>query len=230
MQLAKPHLDLGLYTDDLAPMLAFWQRDAGLPFEELLPLGGGMRQHRHGMNGSVLKVNHARESLPDTPPAGYRELLIAREGLSAPQSVTDPDGNRLRLVPPGHAGVSGIGVVVAVRDPAAALRFYVETMQFQRLDGTTVRCGDTLLFIEHDPAATGDAQMRGRGYRYLTVQVFDDEAEHRELLARGAREGLAPRVLGETARISLVRDPDGNWIEVSQRASLTGTLAASSAD
>jgi hypothetical protein len=34
-------------------------------------------------------------------------------------------------------------------------------------------------------------------------------------------------VLGSTARISFVRDPDGNWIEISQRASLTGTLNAS---
>jgi lactoylglutathione lyase len=30
--------------------------------------------------------------------------------------------------------------------------------------------------------------------------------------------------LGETARISFILDPDGNWIEISQRASLTGAL------
>jgi lactoylglutathione lyase len=26
------------------------------------------------------------------------------------------------------------------------------------------------------------------------------------------------------ARISMVRDPDGNWMELSQRASITGSL------
>ena len=41
----------------------------------------------------------------------------------------------------------------------------------------------------------------------------------------GAWEGRAPSVLGDVARISFVRDPDGNWIEISQRKSLTGSLA-----
>jgi lactoylglutathione lyase len=44
------------------------------------------------------------------------------------------------------------------------------------------------------------------------------------LLAGGAREAMAPRTLGTTARVSMVLDPDGNWIELSQRASLVGTL------
>jgi lactoylglutathione lyase len=35
---------------------------------------------------------------------------------------------------------------------------------------------------------------------------------------------MAPVTLGTTARISFIRDPDGNWIELSQRASLTGSL------
>ena len=30
--------------------------------------------------------------------------------------------------------------------------------------------------------------------------------------------------LGKTARISMVRDPDGAWIELSQRASIVGSL------
>jgi lactoylglutathione lyase len=43
-------------------------------------------------------------------------------------------------------------------------------------------------------------------------------------VARGGTEGRPPLTLGATARISFVRDPDGNWIEISQRASLTGPL------
>jgi hypothetical protein len=30
--------------------------------------------------------------------------------------------------------------------------------------------------------------------------------------------------LGTTARIAMVKDPAGNWIEISQRASITGSL------
>ena len=64
--------------------------------------------------------------------------------------------------------------------------------------------------------------MTGPGYRYFTVQVFEVDREHAGILARGGAEGRAPLTLGKVARISFVRDPDGNWIEISQRASLTG--------
>ncbi len=40
----------------------------------------------------------------------------------------------------------------------------------------------------------------------------------------GGREAMPPTTLGTTARISMVRDPGGNWIELSQRASITGSL------
>jgi lactoylglutathione lyase len=36
---------------------------------------------------------------------------------------------------------------------------------------------------------------------------------------------MKPTTLGTTARISMLCDPDGNWIEISQRASITGSLA-----
>ena len=36
---------------------------------------------------------------------------------------------------------------------------------------------------------------------------------------------LAPVTLGEVARISMILDPDGNWIELSRRASIVGSLS-----
>jgi predicted enzyme related to lactoylglutathione lyase len=59
------------------------------------------------------------------------------------------------------------------------------------------------------------------------VSVFGVDREHAYVLAHGGREARAPVPLGTTARISMVRDPDGNWIELSQRASLTGSLEPS---
>lgn len=50
------------------------------------------------------------------------------------------------------------------------------------------------------------------------------DAEHAAVVAAGGQEALAPVTLGTTARISLVRDPDGNFIELSQRASIVGAL------
>jgi len=224
MDLAKPHIDVGLFTDDVEPMLDWWQRVAGLPFEEMLRMGGGLRQHRHGMNGSVLKINASREPLADEPHAGYRELIIATD-VSAPASLEDPERNRVTLVPRGVGSVTGIAVKVAVRDVDAAARFYGEALQFERLDAHRFRCGDSLLMLEEDAGAASVGRMTGRGYRYITVQVRDVDVEHAGIIARGGSEGRPPITLGATARISFVRDPDGNWIEISQRASLTGPLA-----
>lgn len=224
MHLAKNFLDVGLQTNQLEPMLEFWQRKVGLPFEEMLPTGGGNRQHRHGMNGAVLKLNHARDPLPTGSPTGYRELLIAKDGLSQPQRLIDPDGNRVTLVPRGHQGVSAAGLRITVRNIEASEEYYEGVLGWERLEQGVIRCGATMLLLEEDPATEPTGDMRGVGFRYLTVQVWDCDVEHRAVLERGGTEGRAPITLGTTARFSFVRDPDGNWLEISQRASLTGPL------
>jgi lactoylglutathione lyase len=226
MKLAKPRIDVGLFTNNTEEMLAFWQDEAGLAFEEMLPMGNGLRQYRHTLNGSVFKLNSARDPLPTTTPSGYRELFIARDGIDAPRELVDPDGNRAWLVPPGWNGVQRIMVRLSVRDAAAFARFYGDALEFERVDEHTFRCGDSLLHVAQDSTANGDAHFQAPGLRYVTVQVWDVDAEHAGILARGGREGRPPVTLGTTARISFVRDPDGNWIEISQRASLTGTLTS----
>jgi len=224
MQLAKPRLDIGLATNDLAPMLAFWQGEAGIPFDHLLPIRKGQDQHRHDVLGSVLKINHHASPLPDTPPSGYRELIVAREDLIVPVRLADPEGNRVTLVPPGYDGVTQIAVRIGVRDLEAHRRFYAEALGFPEERPGVFRAGESLLFLEADPDAPSDAEMRGHGWRYITFQVFKVDEEHAAVLAKGGREAVAPVTLGTTARISMVRDPDGNWIELSQRASIVGSL------
>lgn len=224
MRLAKQHLDVGLFTTNEHAMLDFWQQEVGLAFEETLPLGGGVRQHRHAMNGSVLKLNGARDPLNSAPRSGYRELVIAREGIPSPRPLVDPDGNSVVLVPPGHEGVVGIGVRMAVRDAAAIGHFFGQAMQMERMADDTYRCGGTLLFLVEDASVERSEALRAPGYRYLTVQVWEVDTDHAGIIARGGQEGRPPVTLGSTARVSFVRDPDGNWIEVSQRASLTGAL------
>ncbi|MCA6237369.1 MAG: VOC family protein, partial [Phenylobacterium sp.] len=86
--------------------------------------------------------------------------------------------------------------------------------------------GETLLILEESTDAPSDATMPGTGWRYITFQVFRVDAEHARVLAAGGREAMPPTTLGTTARISMVRDPDGNWIKLSQRASIVGTLEA----
>ncbi len=220
IELAKPALDVGLFTVDRDGMLAFWQEQVGVPFTELLPLGGGLQQHRHAIGESVLKINHSREPLADAPPSGIRRLLIARSG-GRDTELTDPDGNRVALVAPG--AVEQLRVELTVSDLGAHQHFYGDVLGFPALDDHTFRCGVSQIRLEQGDAVS-DPLQRARGYRYMTIQVFDVRACHAEIVAKGGREGRPPVKLGDVAHISFVRDPDGNWIEVSQRKSITGSL------
>jgi catechol 2,3-dioxygenase-like lactoylglutathione lyase family enzyme len=229
MDLAKPRMDFGLSTNNLGPMLAFWQGEVGLPFDHLLRIRRGQDQHRHDALGSVIKINHLAEPLSEGPPSGYRELYIAREGLSEPKLLIDPDGNRVTLVPPGWRGVGQIGVRLAVRSLAAHRRFYTEALGLREElweGGAAFRAAESLLIVEEaDDAPAPGARAGARGWGYITFQIFKVDQEHAFVLAHGGGEALAPLTLGETARISMVSDPDGNRIELSQRASIVGSLA-----
>jgi hypothetical protein len=223
VKLAKPHLDVGLFSNKRDEQLAFWQQTVGLAYDHVGKLGGGMQQHRHHMNGSILKMNHSRDPLPALAPSGIVGLEIAREGLSQPRPLSDPDGNKVTLVPKGHDGVDGIAIRLKVNDPAQHDRFWTHAMQYERVGEGRYRCGDSLIVIaEQGKVDHRGEQWRGPGFRYTTVQVWDCIAEYEGILARGGTSGGAPRVLGETVRYAFVCDPDGNHIEISQRASLTG--------
>lgn len=231
MKLAKPRIDIGFATNDAPPVLAFWQNEIGLPFEYTQPIRRGYKQHRHDLCGSILKINQVYETLPDNPPSGYRELLIAREGVSHPIEHCDPEGNRVTLVPPGRFGIKRIGIRLGVRDVQAHADFYREALGLSEItpgdlasDARAFLAGDTVLIVAPSADAPDDAAFDGKGWRYITFQVFAVDREHAYVMSHGGREGYAPVTLGTTARVSMVRDPDGNWIELSQRASLTGSL------
>lgn len=239
MELAKNCLDVGLFTNRLDEMKKFYGERLRLPYEELLPLGGGMQQHRYGLLGSVLKINHSRDPLPQrSPGGGYRRLTISDPHIPGPLELTDPDGNSVELVAAGQRGIRQIEIHLGVTSEADFGKFYGEALCGERVGERRYRIGETILSFAHDPAARRAdksasqtaveviASMRAVGFRYCTVQVKNCDSEHRRFLSMGVWEGAAPVTLGKVARISFIRDPDGNWIEISQRASLTGALPA----
>lgn len=223
VELAKDRIDVGHYTNRWDEAEVFWRDTVGLDYEELLKAGGGVHQHRFGLRGSVCKVNTTRTDLADAPTA-FRRLRIADDALDEPQLLLDPDGTEVELVPAGHEGVADLGVAWATADPDALARLLVEGFGATDEGDGRVRIGTSLLQLVHDPDAPSVGGMFARGFRYLTVQVKDVKAAHAHLLGTGWTEGRAPVRLGDTAYISFVRDPGGSWIEVSQRASLTGPL------
>jgi catechol 2,3-dioxygenase-like lactoylglutathione lyase family enzyme len=236
MELAKRFVDVGLFTKRLDDMRAFYSDKVRLPYEELLPLGAGMKQYRYGLLGSVLKINDSRDPIPARKPGGYRRLTIADRRTAIPIQLQDPDGNDIELVPSGQRGVEQIEIHLGVTDEAAFESFYGEALGAVRLGGGRFKIGETVVSFAKDPnavragkAAAASAMdvvgsMRAVGIRYVTFQVRDCNAEHRRFMSMGVWEGASPVTLGEVARISFIRDPDGNFIEISQRASLTGPL------
>ncbi len=223
MKLAKQSLDAGLSTNNIQPMLRFYQDEVGLPFEELLATGGGGRQHRHGLNGSVLKINENRAPLVEGAPTGYQRLHIVTPRVTSPTETADPDGNALRLLPPEGAA-RWIEVDVALADIEAGRRHYGTALGFEALGEDTFRCGTTVIHLLHRPDQPSTGDFRAAGFRYLTVQVWDADEEYRQAIVHGATGAMEPRNNGAVARFGFVRDPGGNWLEISQRASLTGPL------
>ena len=223
MRLAKPRLDIGLFTNRIAAHKTFWGETVGLPFDHELMLREGWVQHRYDAHGSVMKVNHYAEPLAALPPTGYLEAVIAQDRATE-RALTDPDGNRVRVVPPGTRGVTRLGIVVGTSDPARLMRFYCEAMEFERAAEHVARCGDTLLFVEQGSGGSETETFIGPGWRYLTIQIFDADESCAAIVARGGRLAQAPVNFGDVARYGFVKDPDGNWIEISARTSLTGIL------
>ena len=224
MQLAKPSVDIALLTNDPVALMAFWTVKGTAVFDRIIPLGPGQTQHRFDANGSALKINHHERPLPDVPPSGYRGLVLPRLGLSVPRELADPEGNRLTLVPPGHDGITQAAIQLTVRSVDAHRRFYSEALGLPEQSVGCFRAGETLILMEKASDARDDAQMLGRGWRYITLQVMKLMPAHERALAAGAREARAPATVGEHVRYSMIRDPDGNWIELSQRADLAGSI------
>jgi len=142
--------------------------------------------------------------------------------------MVDPDGKRVQLVPPEYDGVTQLAVAMGVRSLSEHRRFYGDILGFAEKSwsgGPAFRLGDSLLLLEEDRAATVDPVRQAPGWRYITLQVANIDAVHDELRSKGVREGLAPITLGDVARISMILDPDGNWIELSRRASVVGSLS-----
>lgn len=225
MRLAKQHLDIAMFTRDVERHHRFWEDQVGLRFDLELPVRKGWVQHRFDAHNSVIKVNDYTDPMVQTPPTGYIGLTIARDNGPVWEGV-HPDGGRVRLVPKGTDGVVGIGITVATPNPSRMMEFYVDAMEFERVSPSIARCGDTLLFVERGTGGveTEDFKGPGPGYRYLTIQVFDADRDTGGILARGGRLASAPTNYGTIARVSFVKDPDGNWIEVSARAPLTGVV------
>ncbi len=221
MKLAKPHIDIGLFTNQIGDHRNFWAKQVGLVLDHELELEEGWVQHRFDAHGSVIKINHWGEALKDEPRSGYTGLAIASDG--AAWQGEHPGGDQVRLVPSGEDGIVGIGITVTTPEPARMMDFYLGAMEFEEARPDTARCGDSLLFVEKGRGGSETPSFVAPNFRYLTVQIFDADEACAGIVARGGRLARAPVNFADVARYGFVSDPDGNWLELSARTSLTGT-------
>lgn len=226
MKLAKNALDVGLQiaAADPAAVLAFHRERSGLPFDHTLPLGGGRRQERHGWGETVVKLNHRRGGLAAAAASstGWGPLTLCGPDHRTRTELRDPEGNRVTLAPAVSADAGRtVEVALRVRDAGPSLAFFAALGL--PVAGDRVALGSSVIRVCTDPEATA-GDLEGPGFRYVTFQVERADEAHTEALAAGGTEGMAPRTLGEVARISFVVEPGGNWIELSQRASIVGRL------
>jgi lactoylglutathione lyase len=222
IRLAKPHLDIGLFTHDIEAEYHFWATRAGLRCDHRLPIEPGWVQHRFDAHGSVVKVNHLSTPLPDRPASGYARLSVAAPSPPAPWSGVSPAGAACVLVAPGDGGVTGIGITIESARPAALAEFYRTALGFEPAGPDSLRCGDTVVSIVAGAGGQDQDDVIGPGFRYLTIQVFDADHEMAGIARRGGRIVREPVSFAGVARFGFVADTDGNWIEISARTSLTG--------
>ncbi|KAI9013544.1 glyoxalase/bleomycin resistance protein/dioxygenase [Hyaloraphidium curvatum] len=220
--LSKPCLDVGFFNNSISA-LAFWSECMGLGDPEPpVRFNGNLTQHRFALGDSVVKINEVEGGAEVGVPSGYSELYVADPAAKEPERVRDPDGNEVVRVPVGHLGITGIGVKVRVRSRKDHERFYGEIMGLERVGDGCFAAGTSRIFLEEDPGAERAGHWINAGFRYVTLHVKRVDASFEEMVARGAEVGERPYSIGKVARISFIRDPDGNWIEVAQRASLAG--------
>jgi catechol 2,3-dioxygenase-like lactoylglutathione lyase family enzyme len=222
LNLARRMLDPGLFSDHEPAMASFYEHDCGLPFLERLPHSDTYAEVFFTLPPGKLKIQSFVDPL-EPAVSGYTGLVLARPGLTEPRDLVDPDGLAVTLVPPGHRGVTTLGVTCSVADVDAQERFLVEGMGATH-DGDGWRVADTQLFLEERALGAPATPCERRGFIYLTLVVHDCEDTHRRLLDAGAEHSLRVLRLADRCLFSWVRDPHGNWIEIVQYADLSGPL------
>ena len=123
-------------------------------------------------------------------------------------------------------GKDSIDLGIVVKNADTALKFYRDTLGFEHVADTPVAggtmhrlmCGPTLVkIVKHDVESENADHTGGpggaTGIRYWTITVPDLEAITNKCRSAGYTVAVEPRDVRPGVRISMVEDPDGNWVE-----------------
>ncbi len=147
--------------------------------------------------------------------------------------LSDPDGNQIEVVgmPPevDVVALDKIAIGLTVSDTEKSREFYGKVLGLPESEPITMAGGGKeYLFMagktqikfwagaKDAPLHTGVIQDT-IGFRYYTFLVSDVDSLAATFKDRGVNIVRAPYDLGNIARIMMVADPDGNWIEFAAR-------------
>ncbi|MBT4159953.1 MAG: VOC family protein [Gammaproteobacteria bacterium] len=121
---------------------------------------------------------------------------------------------------------SAVDLGIITNNPEPMLAFYRDLLGFRyegALDvpgGTTMHrlwCGDSLIKIlqhrQEIPAAPSGGMNGATGYRYWTITVGNLDEITAACEEAGYAIAIPLTVMRPGVRISVVEDPDGNWVE-----------------
>lgn len=120
-----------------------------------------------------------------------------------------------------------IDIGILVTDGPKALAFYRDTLGFEHEGdmpmpggGTMhrLKCGTSTIKViqpakELEARAPGGGIQGAYGYRYWTISVADLDGLTKKVADAGYRVAVPVTDLRPGIRISIVEDPDGNWVE-----------------
>jgi catechol 2,3-dioxygenase-like lactoylglutathione lyase family enzyme len=127
----------------------------------------------------------------------------------------------------GPSRIAEVGrVVVPVTDQDRAHRFYCDVLGFETRTDSTFGPGVRWLEVAPPGATTGLALVQPREGMWGSVGVDtrisliseDVDGDHARLTAAGADTDTMLRLGGQVPAMFFFRDPDGNTLQVTQRA------------
>ena len=125
---------------------------------------------------------------------------------------------------------TAVDVGIVTNNPEEMLNFYRDLLGF-RFEGTLetpgrvmyrLWCGDSLIKILHheeglDEVAAPGGIKGATGYRYWTISVSNLDEITQECADAGYSIPVPATEIRPGVRISMVEDPDGNWVEFIER-------------
>ncbi len=154
MELAKQFIDVGLFTNQIDEMRAFYGERIRLPYEELLPVG----RRRPAVSLRLARLGAEDKSLARSAGATNRgRLPDAFDFRSAHPNAAADAGSRRQRHRAGAERASAASIrsksISASPTRPPSRHFYGDAMQADRVGAGRFKLGETIISFRHDPAA-----------------------------------------------------------------------------